>query len=142
MKKFTFLPDIAIADIAFEAYGTTLDELFQHAAEAMFTEMVDFSTVTPTTTKEISVEGNTVEEALYNFLEELVYLKDVDVMVFTQFQVKVTPRKIYHVHATIKGEKINPKKQRLGNDVKAVTLHQFSVKKVKGVYIARVVIDV
>ena len=142
MQSFKFLPDIAIADIAFEAYGTTLDELFQHAAEAMFTGMVDLATVTPTITKEIHVHGNTLEEALYNFLEELVYLKDVEVMVFSQFTVRVSPGKVYRVHAIIKGEEINQKKHKLGNDVKAVTLHQFSVKKEKGLFIARVVIDV
>ena len=50
-------------------------------AEAMFTEMVDLATVTPTITKEIHVHGNTLEESCI-ILEKLVYLKDVEVMVF------------------------------------------------------------
>jgi len=142
MEKFKFLPDIATADIAFDAYGETLDALFAHCAEAVFTEMVDFTTVTPTITKEIKVEGNTIEEALYNFLEELVFLKDADYMVFSEFSVKVTEGKPVKVEATVKGEKINQEKHKLGNDVKAITMHMFEVKKEEDKWVARVIIDI
>jgi len=142
MEKFKFLPDIATADIAFDAFGKTLDELFAHAAEAVFTEMVDFKTVTPTVTKEFTLTGEDVEKALYNFLEELIFLKDAECLVFSQFTVAVTEGKPYQVKATIKGEKINQQKHKLGNDVKAITLHMFSVKKEKDAWVARVIIDI
>ena len=31
-KKFKFLENVAIADIAFEAYGKTLNELFENSS--------------------------------------------------------------------------------------------------------------
>tara|TARA_Y100000310_G_scaffold144893_3_gene144190 strand:- start:15358 stop:15786 length:429 start_codon:yes stop_codon:yes gene_type:complete len=142
MKKYKFLPDIAVADIAFEAYGKTLPELFVHCAEAIFVEMVDFTTVEAKEMKEFSVEGDTIEQALYNFLEELIYLKDVEVMVFKEFKVQIVEGKPIRVHAEVKGEEINQKKHKLGNDVKAVTMHQFEVKKEKRQWVARIIIDI
>ena len=35
-EKYKFLEDVAIADIAFEAYGKSLNELFENAALASF----------------------------------------------------------------------------------------------------------
>ena len=43
--KYKFLEDIAIADIAFEAYGKDLNELFENAALAIFELSADLDTV-------------------------------------------------------------------------------------------------
>ena len=142
MEKYKFLPDVATADIAFEAYGKTANELFAHAAEATFAQMVDFATVEATEQREVEVTGATIEEALYNLLEELVFMKDVEVMVFSQFDVNVVLANPVRVHAVVKGEEINQKKHKLGNDVKAITMHMFAVKKSAEGFVARVVLDI
>ena len=36
MKKFKYLEKVAIADIAFESYGKTLNEVFENSAYAFF----------------------------------------------------------------------------------------------------------
>ena len=80
---------------------------------------------------------------LFNFLQELVYLKDADEMVFSKFAIKVKQTKAaYSVHAVCHGEKISLKKHTLNVDAKAITLHQFEVKKTKTGWIARVIVDI
>ena len=43
MKKYKILEDIAIADIAIEAYGKNLDELFENTALAIFEESANLN---------------------------------------------------------------------------------------------------
>ncbi len=142
-KKFIFLPDIAIADVAFEAYGKTLNELFDHAAEATCSLMVEFSTIQPRITKEISLTTDTIEKLLFDFLSEIIFLKDAERILFCSIQTTITEEnKKIHLKATLKGDKINPQQQKLGSDVKAVTYHLFEVKKDDKLYKARVILDI
>lgn len=142
-SSFTFLPDIAIADIAFEAYGTTLNELFEAAAQAIFETMADTSTIKQKQNREISLAASTIDHLLYDFLSEIVFLKDTESLVFAHVKVNIKEDgKGYTLNATVTGDTINPRTQKLGNDVKAITMHMFEVKKEKGAYKARVVIDI
>ena len=43
--KYKFLEDVALADIAYEAYGKDLNELFENAALAIFELSADMKTV-------------------------------------------------------------------------------------------------
>ncbi|MBI4145583.1 archease [Candidatus Woesearchaeota archaeon] len=142
MKKgFRVLEGIAMADLAFEAVGKDLSELFEHAALAVESAMVDVKTVKPKETTTITLEKDSVETLLYEFLSELVYVKDAEQMLFSEFKVSVAKNKGWQLHAHLKGDTIN-KKMKLGTDVKAITLHQFSVTQDKKGWTARVVVDV
>ncbi|MBI1972425.1 archease [Candidatus Woesearchaeota archaeon] len=143
MKHFVFLDDVAVADIAFDAYGKTLEELFEHCAEAIFTMMVNLKTVDTTIEREIHLRADSLENLLYDFLSELVYLKDTELLLFKT--VKVTLGKDSKEHtlaAELRGETIDREKHNLGNDVKAITMHQFTITKEKTGYKARVVVDI
>lgn len=142
MKGYKFLPDIATADIAFEAHGENLNELFEACAEAVFASMADLKTIQSLTEREISLSSDTIEKLLYDFLSELVFLKDSEAMVFSEFEVKIEKDKNYSLTAKIKGETIAPERHKLGQDVKAITMHMFSVKEVDGGYKARVIVDI
>lgn len=142
LKSFTFLPDIAIADVAFEAVAPSLNELFETAAQATFEVMVETKTIIPTITKKISLTASTLENLLYDFLSEIIFLKDTGSLVFSETKVSVTEGKTFSLQATLKGASINADTQKLGNDVKAVTMHMFFIKKEKNGYRARVVLDI
>ena len=136
---FKFLEDIAIADIAFEATGKDLDELFESSAEALESSMANIKKVKPKIKKEIIVSKETVEELLFDFLNELVYLKDAELLLFSKFSVKINGKKL---HAEVLGDKIDSKTQELDNDVKAVTLHGFKVEKTKDGWKTKIILDV
>lgn len=142
-RRFTLLEDIAIADVAFEAYGRNLSELFENAAYAIFDIMVDLKSVKSKLNKNIKIKADTVENLLYDFLSEIIYIKDADYMVFNKILVKIKEEKNeYQLEAVIYGDKIDYENQKLKLDVKAVTLHMFTIEKLKTGYKALVIVDV
>ena len=131
-----------MADVAFEAEGKTLEEMFTGAALALEEVQVDLNTVTPTIQREIAVEAQTIEKLLFDFLDELIYLKDAEQLLLNQFTMKITQEGVWKLHCTAGGEVISQQKHKLGQDVKAVTLHQFKVEQTKEGWNARVVLDI
>ena len=137
--KFKFLEKVAIADIAFEAFGKNLKELFTNVAMAVAETMAEVKTVEPKIKKEIKLENEKVDGLLFDFVGELIYLKDKDAFVFNKFEIDIKEGKL---KAVCYGDKINMKKQTLRNDVKAITYHMYKVEKVKEGYKATIVLDV
>ncbi len=135
-----FVEDVAIADTAFDAVGHTLTELFQSSADALIETLADPKTVKSKIVKVIKKKEQTVDKLLFSFLEELVFLKDKEAMVFSKITVTVDEKKL-ELFATVKGDKIKPSEQKLGQDVKAVTMHYFKVEHGK-YWKARVVLDI
>lgn len=143
MGGFRFLEEESIADIAFEAWGKTLPELFANAALALEEVQAHTNTIEPVLEKEIKKESPNLEHLLYDFLEELVFLKDKEGLLFSSFDVTVEhSRGKYKLRVKARGDLINPSEQTLRTDVKAVTMHEFKVEKVKEGYRAKVVLDV
>lgn len=143
MKHFVFLEDVAVADIAFDAFGKTMNELFEHCAEAMFTMMVNLKTVDATIKRAIHLRADSLENLLYDFLSELVYLKDTELLLFKTVHATLgKDNNEYTLTAELQGETIDREKHELGNDVKAITKHLFEIMKAKTGYKARVVVDI
>jgi SHS2 domain-containing protein len=140
---YRFLPDVATADVCFEAEGKDLDELFASAALATEEVMVDLKTVKPAVSREIRLENKDIGNLLYDLLEELVFLKDKDLLLFSRFKLQVKEAKGRHVlTGTMHGEPIDKERHKLMCDVKAVTLHMFTVERTAKGWKARVVLDI
>ena len=140
--KYKFLEDIAIADIAFEAYGKDLNELFENAALAIFELSADLDTVDASKKVEFELENNKLDNLLYDFLSEILFLKDSKYMVFKYAHVTIKEGKKSKLKAVLEGDKINPEVQHLENDIKAITMHMFELKKEKNNWKATVVVDI
>lgn len=139
---YKFLEDVAVADVAFEATGKTVDEMFESAALAVTKTMVrNLDDVKSKVKKKISVESDSVEMLLFNFLQEIVFYKDSKKLLFGKFDVKVDEKK-FKVNCTAQGEELDMKKHDLIVDVKAVTLHQFGVEKTKSGWRSQVILDI
>jgi len=137
---YKFLEDIATADIAFEARGRTLDELFENAFAAVEESMVETSGVKAVIKKTLKLKNATLDGLLFDFLSVLVYFKDAESLLFSKVKVKITDS--YELEATLYGEKIDPSRHDLRSDVKAVTLHMFEVKQVGKEWYCRVILDI
>lgn len=130
---YTYLPDVSLADVAFEATGQTLAEMFESAGLAVTNTMVkDLGTVKTGATKKIALEAETLDRLLFDFLQEFVYWKDKSLLIFSKIKVKIdepTKRnKNYFLTASLSGEKISMKKHEMLVDVKAITWHLFKVE--------------
>jgi SHS2 domain-containing protein len=138
---FKFLPDVALADIAFEAESNTVDGLFETCAIAITEIMVDPKTIRPTTERKITLESESLDRLLYDFMTELIVIKDVDSLLFGIFDVGVS-EKGTSLTAVARGEAIDRDRHRLRNDVKAVTMHLFGVRHQGRTWKTTVVLDI
>jgi SHS2 domain-containing protein len=138
MKKFEFI-DITTADVAFIAYGKSLDELFANAALAMFEVMINTKQVEPKVEVKVEVEGNDLESLMFNWLNELLVYVDAENLAFSEFDVRVD-EKIPKLEAICKGEKIS-NKHETKTHVKACTYHKLKVKRNK-TWEAFVILDI
>ena len=83
--KFEYLEDVAIADIAFKAQGKDMNELFENAALATAETMMDTKSIKQKLVKEISLNEEDIEQLLFSFLSEIIYLKDAELHYFLKF---------------------------------------------------------
>ena len=141
MGTYRFLEDVAIADAAFQAEADSLEELFALCAQAAFDVMADTKTVEPKSEEQVELAGQTLDELLFDWLAELIYLKDKKSMLFSRFDVHIDKNNGHALKASVWGEPADQKKHRVRVDVKAVTYHLLEVKKEKDKWTARVILD-
>ena len=140
--NFKIMEDVAISEAAFEAFGKNEAELFENAAIALFELMVDTSAIEPKTKVQIRLSAASLDELLFKWLSELIFVKDAQEIVFGSFKTEIKKEKEFLLNAHCFGEPIKYPDKRLRNDVKAVTKHLFEVKEEKGKFKATVVIDI
>ena len=131
------------ADVRFRAYGATLEEVFEQAAHAMFGVIIHTSTLEPKRSVEIELESEGLENLLYDYLSELLYLFEVEEIVFGQFRVDSIEKAdgSYILHGQASGENLDLERHSFETEVKAVTYHLLKVTKEKGGYSAHVIVD-
>lgn len=141
---YRFVEGLTVADIAFEATGKTLEEMFASAADAMMnTQVDDLKKIELKKEKDFIVKAPDVEKLLYNFLEELIFYKDAEQLIFARYELKAERGADgYTLSVKAKGEMLSQKKHTLVADVKAVSWHKFKVEKTKEGWKAIVIVDV
>jgi len=121
------------SDVLVRAFAETINEAFEQAGKALIGVLVQNPRdVSPSLKKEFVVSGDTLEELLYRYLEELIYLFDTERLLFSRFNTEVRslpPR--YECRVTVFGEKLDTLKHRPGIEVKAVTYHMMNVVQLK-----------
>ena len=137
---YRFLPNVAIADIAYEVRSRKMDGIFEGAAIALTEVMVDRRSIRPRLKREVRVTAEDIDRLLYDFLTEIIILKDAESLLFKEFDVSIEGEG--SLRCTLRGDMIDRTRHKLRNDVKAVTMHMFGVKKAKKGLKATVVLDI
>jgi protein archease len=138
---FKFLPDVALADVAYEATADSLEGLFGACAEGLCEVMVDPRTVKAKEERTLRISSEDTDRLLYDFLTELIIIKDVDSLLVKRFQVKLG-KDAKSLVCVAAGEKIDREKHGLRNDAKAVTMHMFGIRHSGKVWSATIVLDI
>jgi len=142
MGRYEFLEAIAVADCALEVEGTDVADVFETAALALADLMIDPATVVPDVEWTIALEAPSLDLLFYDWLSELIYLKDREQLVFPAVEVEVNNGEPCRLTARLTGGRIDPGRTGLRADAKAVTFHQFALEPRDGGWRARVVIDI
>jgi SHS2 domain-containing protein len=141
---FQFLDDIAMADLAFDASGDSLQDVCQGATNAVIEAMANPGTIGSTWQRAIDRADEDPAELLFDWLSDLVYWKDAAGVVFSKSDVRLTQQEggLWKLQAQLYGEPINVSTQELRADVKGVTKHLYQLSEHDGRWSARVVLDV
>jgi SHS2 domain-containing protein len=128
------------ADVGLEAEGSTLAEAFANAATGMYSIMVHLNRVSERVQRPVRVEAKDAEGLLTAWLLELLFITEVEGLVFRRFDVQeASPR---HLAAVAHGEPLDPERHPKGAVVKAVTRHGLEVGPIEGGYRVRVILDI
>ncbi len=115
------------ADIGIKATGETLEETFGEAAKGLFSVITDIDKVESVGEYRIEMSAHDHEELLVDFLSELIYLFEVESLLFSEFDVSITSNDEKKLAVTARGEEIDDERHELLQAVKAVSYHDIKV---------------
>jgi len=134
--KFKFLPHTA--DIKFKAFGKTLSEVYENSALALFNSTYDGHVKSVKTIK-FKVKGRDLENLMYNFLEEFVYLFDAKRFIGKKVSVRINKEK-NKIYAIASGDSTEDYDIKI--HIKAVTYNDMFIKKINKEWVSQVVLDI
>jgi protein archease len=128
------------ADVGVHAWGPTLEACFRQCALGVFTLIVPIEAVAPVETREASAQAETVEALLVSWINELLYLHEVEG--FAVHDVAEPRIEGSRAHGTLTGEPVDLDRHPRGIQVKAATFHQLALDRRPGHVDARLVLDI
>jgi SHS2 domain-containing protein len=138
------------ADTGFRSKGASLSDLFETAAQAMFSIEYDTSSVGFEREIDVRADGEDWSSLLVNWLSELLYLHDAEGFVPGDFMVveigeyptRRAGQPPLAVRGVARGRMIGEWFEQTGPQIKAVTLHGLEVEETRRGYEATVYLDV
>ena len=141
---YRFIDNIAIADAAFEATGSTLEEVLLSAWDATLKTMVENpGSIETKSSRSVSIVQGQPDLLLHDFLQKLIFFKDAKGEILRVKALElVRMNNLYEIKAQLSGERIDPSRHQMNVDVKAVTFYRLAVVEHESGWRATVVLDV
>lgn len=131
------------ADVLFTVKADSLEELFRQCGLALEDSMINITKVMQTKKVIITVNNKNLEGLLFDFLDDLLFYKDSELLVFSDFRIEIEKiDKGYKLFCEAKGDKLDVSKHDPKVDVKAITMHMFEIKKKDEGWFAQVLVDI
>src|SRR5262249_57153544 len=101
------------------------------AADATMNVMIDnLDAIEARETRQIELSNDQIDMLLFDFLQELIYFKDANRLLLRAGETQIEQKdKAYFLKTKVAGERLDDARHQQRADVKAVTLHGFSVAK-------------
>ena len=122
-----FLPHTA--DVKFLAQGPTLESTFTSAADALNETIRHKIKILKQHESTFEVQGTDLENLLYNFLEEFLFLLDAQDFLAAEIKEITIDKVNFQIKCTVIGDKAA--NYKFTNDVKAITYNDMFVKQIK-----------
>jgi len=142
-SSFRFLDAIALADIAFEAEGDSIEAMLQGATQALLEIMADPRTVEACWDQPVCKTDAVLDDLLVEWLSEILYWKDAAGVVFADAPLALSRTgDQWTLNGVLIGAPVDAAAQVLRNDVKGITRHLYKIWQDGPLWKARVVVDV
>ncbi len=123
-KRFELIEHTA--DIGLIAYGASLAEAFANAAYGMFSIIAELDNVAEKESRRVEIEEEEDRESLlFEWLNYLIYLFDVETLILKRFDV--VDLDMHKLSAVCYGERYDPSRHHLKIGVKSATYHMLKV---------------
>jgi len=129
------------ADVGLEVTGHDLAELFADAALGLTAIMTEIDRLNEGRCLEVALTAESLEELFMAWLSEIVYYKDAEQFLLKRCEFAVLDEAPPCLRATLTGDSIDPERQVLMADIKAVTYYKFRMARVNQTWRAEVVLD-
>ncbi len=133
--KYEFLDHTA--DIKIKSYGKTQEMAFENMTLAISEYLSKGEKIKAKVGKKVEVHGTDLENLLYNFLDELIYLLDAEQFIVAKAEVSLLGN---NIKATLYGD--STKNYKDLDHIKAPTYAEMHVKKTQSGWEFQVVVDV
>ena len=115
------------ADVGLIAYGETLAEAFASAACGMFSIITELDAVRETESRRVEISEEDIEGLLFEWLNSLIYLFDVEMLLFKKFDIIEFGDN--RLCAMCYGERYDSSRHHLKTGVKSATYHMLEVDR-------------
>ncbi|MEW6015284.1 MAG: archease [Candidatus Zixiibacteriota bacterium] len=129
------------ADIGLVSSGSSPTEMLIDAALGLTALMVEPDDLRGDRSFEIDIAGDDPESLFYRWLSEIIFLKDAENFLLKNCAIKCEDTPTWKVTGRLYGDNIDPSRQRLKIDIKAVTLYKLSVARIGDIWRGEVVLD-
>lgn len=126
------------ADVSLCVWAPTLPALFEQAAKGMMAQMLDLNAVPRTHRRLVRVDAGDRESLLVEWLNELLYLREVEGETFVH--ARVTQLTGTMLEAEVEGGAVD--ENAVFHPIKAATYHDLAIREVPAGYEVTVVFDV
>jgi len=128
------------ADIGIIAYGTDIRQVFANAATGMASLIADLDEIGDHIQRDIELKSYDDENLLVEWLNELLYIFDVEHILFKRIEVN----NLYNstIKARCFGDRIDFQRHRIKREIKAATYHMLRIGKDRGTFSAQVIFDI
>jgi len=127
-------------ELAVRIVGNSQADLFANSGFALFEVMADIDKIEAAERLSLEVEGSDRDDLMVNWIRELLYLYQGSGYLLKEF--KINEVKDTLVKAEVAGEKIDPDRHEIKQEIAAVAFHKSRMQKTGNQWIAQVIFEV
>lgn len=128
------------SELAVRIVGTSQANLFVNAAVALFDVLTESDRIEAKEHMQLEVEGTDRDDLLVNWLRELLYLYQGSAYLLSEFNIREVKDTV--VRAEVGGEKLDPDRHEVKQEIAAVAYHKSHMQKTGDQWIAQVIFEV
>lgn len=127
-------------ELAVRIVGNSQADLFANSGLALFDVMADIDKINAAERLSLEVEGSDRDDLMVNWIRELLYLYQSSGYLLKEF--KINEVKDTLVKAEVAGEKIDPDRHEIKQEIATVAFHKSRMQKTGNQWIAQVIFEI